>query len=70
LKIAEAAGEVIDRTIRTFDQVRDPALFRIEIDVEMETAMANAPQQGIQQLMQMMAGGLGQGGQQPLLPGA
>ena len=70
LKIAEAAGEVIDRTIRTFDQVRDPALFMIEIDEEMESAMANAPQQGIQQLMQMMAGGLGQGGQQPLLPGA
>jgi len=70
LKIANAAGEVIDRTIRTFDQVRDPALFMVEIDEEMEAAMANAPQQGLQQLMQMMAGGLGQGGQQPLLPGA
>ena len=67
LKIAEAAGEVIDRTIRTFDQVRDPALFLIEIDEEMESAMANAPQQGVQQLLQMM-GGM-QSPQMGLLPG-
>ena len=68
LKIAEASGEVIDRTIRTFDSVRDPALLIIEMEDEMEAAMANAPQQGIGQLLQMM--GEMQGPQTPLLPGA
>ena len=29
IKIAEASGEVIDRTIRTFDSVRDPALLSV-----------------------------------------
>ncbi len=67
LRIANAAGEVIDRTIRTFDQVRDPALFLVEVDDAMESAMANAPQQGLGQLLQMMGGMQGQ--DVPLLPG-
>lgn len=69
LKIATAAGEVIDRTIRTFDQVRDPSLFIIEVEDEMQSAMANAPQQGLGQLLQLMEQqGQGQGGAIPLLP--
>jgi hypothetical protein len=32
VKIAEASGEVIDRTIRTFDQVRDPAAFIVDME--------------------------------------
>jgi len=70
LKIAEAAGEVIDRTIRTFDQVRDPALFIIEIEDEIEQTMQNAPQQGLGQLLQMFAQGGGElgGTALPMLP--
>ena len=70
MKIAEAAGEMIDRTIRTFDQVRDPALFVIDIEDEINASMANQPQDAVSQLLQMFAGGLGQaqGGEIPLLP--
>ena len=70
MKIAEAAGEMIDRTIRTFDQVRDPALFVIDIEDEINSSMANQPQDAVSQLLQMFAGGLGQaqGGEIPLLP--
>jgi len=70
MKIAEAAGEMIDRTIRTFDQVRDPALFVIDIEDEITSTMQNQPQDAVGQLLQMFAGGLGQaqGGEIPLLP--
>jgi hypothetical protein len=70
LKIAEAAGEMIDRTIRTFDQVRDPALFIIDIEEEINATMSNQPQNAVGQLLQMFTQGLGQsqGGDIPLLP--
>jgi hypothetical protein len=55
-RIAAAAGEVIDRTIRTFDQVRDPATF--VIDVENTTAQleeqGGSPQAALQQLVQTL----------------
>jgi hypothetical protein len=57
-QIAEKAGEVIDRTIRTFDQVRDPSSFILQVEEEIDAAMENAPQQAIQQLLTT----LGQGG--------
>jgi len=44
-KIISAAGEAMDRTIRTFDQVRDPAMFIIQLD---EIYKQEAQQQGIQ----------------------
>jgi hypothetical protein len=56
MKIAESAGEVIDRTIRTFDQVRDPALFLIEVEEEMQQAIQTSPPGGIEQLMGMLGG--------------
>src|SRR5574343_138586 len=66
-KSAKAAGELIERTIRTFDQVRDPEAFIIDIESELD-AMVGLQQadlaalQGVNQLMaspmgQMMAGG-------------
>jgi hypothetical protein len=60
MKIADAAGEVIDRTIRTFDQVRDPALFIIEVEEE----MAAAAQQGGG--MDLLTGMLGATGREPV----
>lgn len=62
MKIAQSAGEVIDRTIRTFDQVRDPALFIIEVEEEMNAAMQGAPQQGVDQLLGMLLGATGREG--------
>ncbi len=65
-KIAESAGEVIDRTIRTFDQVRDPAAFIIDINNELDQIQAGPAQ--LQQLMTMLQGGMGGGGGAPLQP--
>jgi hypothetical protein len=63
-KIARAAGEIIDRTIRTFDQVRDPATFVIEVDREMTRleSTAGSPQMALMQLFQALAGSQPQGG--------
>ena len=38
-QIAESAGEVIERTLRTFDQVRDPSLFLIEVEEAIDEAI-------------------------------
>lgn len=51
-KIASSAGEIIDRTIRTFDQVRDPATFIIEVGDELDQAQMDT--QGLQGLMGML----------------
>lgn len=58
-KIASAAGEVIDRTIRTFDQVRDPAAFVIEVESELQQleATGGSQQQAMMQLFQALMGG-------------
>jgi len=66
-KIANSAGEIIDRTIRTFDQIRDPIAFIINVDEEIDAAAAGAPQQAITQLLGMMPGATG-GGQPPTSP--
>lgn len=66
MKVIDAASEVVDRTIRTFDQVRDPEDFiiRAEDIIQSGGAQPAIPQQGIQQLLTMM-------GQQPgAQPGA
>ena len=42
-KIAEAGGEIIERTIRTFDSVRDPQRFIIDVEAEMDS-MPLAPE--------------------------
>ncbi len=49
MKVAKSAGEIIERTIRTFDQVRDPATFII--DVEDELNKTSVDQGGLQQLL-------------------
>jgi hypothetical protein len=70
-KIAASAGEMIDRTIRTFDQVRDPGSFIIEIDEELNSLETNAgDRQALAGLMQQLVGGGQQGGgqAQPQLP--
>lgn len=56
-KIATAAGEIIDRTMRTFDQVRDPASFIIDINEQIDQQVPSVPQEGIGQLLQMFGGG-------------
>jgi len=57
-QIASKAGEIIDRTIRTFDQVRDPAAFIIEVDEELDKM--NLQQGAVQGLLGML-GGMGGG---------
>ena len=56
-KIANSAGEIIDRTIRTFDQVRDPATFIIDLEDNIDQAAADAPKQAITQLLGMLKEG-------------
>ena len=62
LKVAAAAGEMVDRTIRTFDQVRDPASFIIEVEDELAGVAAGAPDDAISQMMNMISGGGDNGG--------
>lgn len=51
-KIADSAGEIIDRTIRTFDQIRDPGTFIINVEDELNSIeMASGDQQALIQLM-------------------
>jgi len=57
VKVASAAGEMIERTIRTFDQVRDPATFVIDMENTMADTANAASSGGIEQLMHMLGGG-------------
>lgn len=62
-KIAKSAGELIDRTIRTFDQVRDPGTFVIEMTDELNSIETTSQeQQTLMQLMSLLSAGV----QQPL----
>lgn len=54
-KIAAAAGELIDRTLRTFDQVRDPAAFIVHFNEEIDQTK-DLGVQGMTMLMQMLGG--------------
>lgn len=38
VKIAEAAHEVIDRTVRTFDQIRDPGRIAVDVGADLQGA--------------------------------
>lgn len=70
-KVADSAGKVIDRTVRTFDQVRDPGLFVIEMDeifeeiASPENQAAQALMSVVQQIPQLEGGGGGNGGGGP-----
>jgi len=66
-KVASSAGEIIDRTIRTFDQVRDPGTFIIEIEDELNSIEATSQdQQALGMLMGLLTGGGPQQGNAPL----
>lgn len=56
-KIAEKSGELIDRTLRTFDQVRDPAALILKLDDELDQMQGLNPTglQGLGQMMQQIA---------------
>lgn len=60
-KIADAAGAIVQRTLMTFDQVRDPGSFIVDINDELDTATAPG-QQGMQMLMQLLTGAMSGGG--------
>lgn len=60
VKIAKCAGEMIERTIRTFDTISDPEMFIVNMEKELD-AMA-LPQDGLAGLAQLM------GGMQPPVP--
>lgn len=59
LKIGAAAGEIIDRTIRAFDSVRDPQTFIVEMDDAID-GMQDLDQSGIAGLAQMLQIAAGQ----------
>jgi hypothetical protein len=57
-KIAASAGELIDRTIRTFEQVRDPSTFIIDVENELNSLeTSNEEQQALGMLMSLIGGG-------------
>jgi hypothetical protein len=59
-RISSAASEIIDRTIRTFDQVRDPRTFVVEIEDKMKELeeSGGSDQVALQQLVgALVAGG-------------
>ena len=64
-KIADAAGEIIERTVRTFDSIRDPAAFIINVESEIDQLSMDAQmQQAIPMLLAQM-GGATNGGAAP-----
>jgi hypothetical protein len=67
-KIIAAATEVLERTLRTFDSIRDPETLLVEMDEATGQAMVTAPPQGADMLSQLMQGlaGAANGGGPPM----
>ena len=42
IKAATATGEIIERTVRTFDSIRDPETFVLDVEKEMQDLHQNA----------------------------
>ncbi len=66
-KILGAAAEAMDRMIRTFDQVRDPAMFIVELDDVMKQEEGSVAGNEIAKFLgqaTQAAGGMGGGGEQ------
>lgn len=57
MQISEGAREAIDRTIRTFDQVRDPVTFLIDLEPVVQGAMGELEAPQAQGLLQALQGG-------------
>lgn len=53
-KIAEVSGEIIERTIRTFDQVRDPETFIVKANEELDK-IPDINKQGLEGLGQIVS---------------
>jgi hypothetical protein len=53
-KVATAAGELIERTIRTFDQVRDPEQFIVDIKEELQDIQEASPERAVAGLLQQL----------------
>jgi len=66
-KIAASAGEIIDRTIRTFDQIRDPELFIVKIDEELDQIgeLSQEGMLGLSNIFNQIAMSAGRGGLEP-----
>lgn len=63
-KIVAASAEVIDRLLRTFDFVRDPERFVIEVEEGIDAAVGGLDEQGVlgvQGLLELLGGGAAQG---------
>lgn len=55
-KIIKAATETMDRTLRTFDSIRDPETFLLDMEGAVAQAEANAPPEGVDMLSKIMGG--------------
>lgn len=64
-RIATAASEIIERTLSTFDQIRDPDLFVIEVEEAIDQAVQEQPQQAVMGLLGMLGGEGGGNGARP-----
>lgn len=53
-KLAEAASAIAERTVRTFDQIRDPGQYIVDVNAEIDQAV-NMQQNGMAQLAQLMS---------------
>lgn len=71
-KIAEAAGKIIERTIRTFDVVRDPETFIVDVEAELDSIKGLSEQGmlGLTNLLGQVTQGVGaaQAGQAQPMP--
>lgn len=56
------ANEILDRTLRTFDQVRDPSKFIIQLEEQIQQVEAQVPQVQLQQVAQALMQQGAQGG--------
>ena len=67
--IAEKAGEIIERTIRTFDSIRDPRTFVIDVEGELDgLEIETGPLAGLARMMMTMGQEEGAQQQQQALP--
>jgi len=66
-QIFQKVGEIMDRTIRTFDSIRDPSTFILDMTEALESMGQPQGLEGLAGMLQQVMGAGGQG--QPPLPG-